>query len=81
MKRTLPSLAIHAVLIAAALLIFGFGYYIYNMAREGLHLELQSFKSLVAGGISFRNPPRPLDLILLLPTPDFPLYNRPYTLR
>jgi paraquat-inducible protein B len=45
-----------------------------DTGAEGLHVELQSFKSLLAGGISFRNPPGNRQLTPVKPEATFRLY-------
>jgi paraquat-inducible protein B len=45
-----------------------------DTGADGLHLELQSFKTLLAGGISFRNPPRAQQLTPVKPEATFRLY-------
>jgi paraquat-inducible protein B len=45
-----------------------------DTGAEGLHVELQSFQSLFAGGISFRNPPAPHKLTPVKAEATFRLY-------
>jgi len=45
-----------------------------DTGANGLHLELQSFKTLLAGGISFRNPPSAERLTQVKPEATFRLY-------